>query len=279
MAENKLFLVLPIADANAMVEERAYLKVLNAATEPQEFEGVLRRVVTAFSWVKGEEYVLYYDQVKLRDLYKKCPLEVQNQRPSPVQLLSDLCHMTKIPDNMPRITANHVPFESGVLCGYVNLGGEALVDHGGLLDKNHIETQDEKGNSVKFVIIDCTREDVFRWFVENRHPKRAIDPNYLKHGKKEKGEDKEVISARSYSDEEYRSMLQWAVGEPGRRKKYYMDSEKRRLVIFWNENLLVPTYHYYDVDIDDAFEKAKLLKDCGRPLVEQIEQASALNRQ
>lgn len=276
MAENKLFLVLPIANDNALDEEQAYLKVLSAATEPKEFEGLLKRVVAAFSWVKGEEYVLYYDHARFRDLFKKCSPDVQKQRPSPVQLLSILSQMTKIPDKMPPISANHIPFENGILYGYVNLGGEALVDHEALVNRDHIEAEDVKGDSVRLVIIDCTREDIFQWFVKNRHPERVIDLNYAKHGVKEKGEDKEVISARTYTDEEYQTMLPWAVGAPGCRKKYFMDIKKGRLVIFWNENLQVPTYHYYDVDINDAVENAKMWQDGRRPLVDQIKKVAEL---
>ena len=98
------------------------------------------------------------------------------------------------------------------------------------------------------------------------------------YGAKEKGENKEVISARSYTDEEYQAMLPWAVGAPGCRKKYYMDLKKGRLVIFWNENLQVPTYHFYDVNIDDAVEKAKIWQDGGRQLVDQIKKVAELVR-
>ena len=278
MAANKLFLVLPIANNNALDEERVYLKVLSAASEPKEFEGILKRVVAAFRWVEGEEYVLYYDHSRFRDLYKKCSPEVQMQRPSPVQLLSILSQMTKVPDKMPDVRVNHVPLKQGILYGFVNLEGEALIDHDALENREYIKVEDVKGSPVNLVVVNCKREDVFQWFVKNRNPVRVIDVNYAKHGAKEKGAGKEVISARSYSDEEYQAMLPWAIGAVGCRKKYFMDLNKGRLVIFWNENLEIPTYHYYDVDIDDASENAKMWQEGGREMVDQIKAVAALKK-
>lgn len=276
MALNRLFLVLPIANDNAMDEERAYLDVLDPATKPQKFVEILKNVVTAFSWTKGEEFVLYYDHTRFQDLYKKCPAEVQEQRPSPVQLLGILSQMTKIPEKMPIINANFVPLGFGVLYGYVNLKGEVLVDHKALVNRDYLNVKDKDSNSVKLEIIDCERREVVKWFVKNRNPKRAIDANYAKHGSQEKGEDKEVISGRSYTDDEYQAMLHWAVGNPDCRRKYFMDKKRGRLVIFWDENLKTPTYHYYDVDINDAGEIAKMRQDCDGELVKQIEGVSAI---
>ena len=276
MADNQLYLVLPIASDNALDEEQVYLKVLDASAAPKEFESTLKRVVAAFSWVEDEEYVLYYDHGRFRDLFKKCSLEVQNQRPSPVQLLSILKRMTKIPDQMNGIKINHVSFDKGIICSYVNQNGEGLVDDNALSDGKHIEIEDQNGNLVKIVILNCQREDVFQWFVKNRASVRVIDSNYAKHGLMVKGENKEAVSARTYTDAEYQDMLPWAVGGNGCRRKYYMDKERGRLVIFWNENLSTPTYHYYDVDIDDPQENAKMWQECGRSCVEQIKKASEI---
>lgn len=280
MAENKLFLALPSTNGkNALDEEHAYLKVLGENTKSQEFERILTSVAAAFNWVEGEEFVLYYDHDRFQELFENCSPEVQKQRPSPVQLLSILSQMTKIPDKMPEITANHICFIKGILYGYVNLMGEALVDHDALVDRDHIELKDEKGDSVKLAFIDCQRERLFQWFVKNRTPQRLIDPNYAKHGILEKREGKEMISARSYTNEEYQDMLTWAIGAPGSRKKYFMDLEKGRLVIFWNENLKVPTFHFYDVDINNSGENAKMWHEGGRSLVEQIKNVAALKQQ
>ena len=278
MAENQLYLVLPIASDNALDEEQVYLKVLDASASSEEFENILKRVVAAFSWVEDEEYVLYYDHGRFRDLYNKCSLEVQNQRPSPVQLLSILKQMIRIPDQMFVIKVNHVSFDKGIICGYINQNGEGLVDDNALSDGKYIKIENQNGHLVKIVILDCRREDIFQWFVKNRASVRMIDSNYAKHGLMVKGESKEAISARTYTDSEYQDMLPWAVGGNGCRRKYYMDKERGRLVIFWNENLSTPTYHYYDVDIDDPQENAKMWQECGRNRVEQIRKVSEIRQ-
>ena len=62
-----------------------------------------------------------------------------------------------------------------------------------------------------------------------------------------------------------------AVGSPGCKRKYYKDFDKGRLIVFCNENLQTPTFHCYDVEIDDPIENSKLMKECGRDGVKQIE--------
>lgn len=269
-----MFLVLPIANDRAMDEECAYLKTISEGASQGEFEAILKRTVAAFGWASGEEYVLYYDPRRFKDLYKKCSNEVRTQIPSPLQLLNNLCRLTALPEEMPEVFVNHVPLNHGILCGFVNLSGETLVDNDAMLRRIHHKVMDQNGKIVPLVIIGCAREEVYKWFVYNRRPEWRIDPNYLKHSSHQKGAGKEVISPCSYTDEEYMSMLPWAVGSPGSRRKYYMDRKRGRLVIFWNENLAIPTFHYYDVAIDDPGENAKMQKECRRDIIEQIKTVS-----
>lgn len=277
MENNQLFLVLPIANDKAMDEECAYLKTISEDASQDEFEAVLKRAVAAFGWARGEEYVLYYDPVRFKDLYKRCSIDVQKQNPSQLQLLNSLCKFTALPPKLSEVRVDYVSLNHGIICGYVDLSGDVLVDHDAMLRREHLNVIDQDGKVVPLVIIGCNREEVFKWFVHNRRPERKIDPNYQKHSSHQKGEGKEVISPCTYSDEEYMSMLPWAVGGPGCRRKYYMDRKKGRLVIFWNENLEIPTYHYYDVPIDDPSENAKMLRECGRDIIEQIKMVSNIS--
>ncbi|MBR5063308.1 MAG: hypothetical protein IKX05_01190, partial [Bacteroidales bacterium] len=70
--------------------------------------------------------------------------------------------------------------------------------------------------------------------------------------------------------------LPWAVGATGCGRKYFKELKEGRLVIFWNENLMIPSYHYYDVEIDNPLENAKMWKDGGRSLVNQIAKVAEL---
>ena len=278
MEENYLFLALPIAKEDDYDDELVYLKAIEVSNPPTEFEKLLKRLINSFEWAKVEQLILFYDQKRFSDIYKRCNKEYLSQNPSPVQLLSFLTQFTPIPSEMPQVHVNDVPFTYGIICGYINMNNNrgALVDCDALRDRHHLRATDSEGNCVTINVINCKREDIFIWFVSNRQPTRQIDPNYKKHGNKAKIVNNVVISGRSYSDDEYLDMLQWAVGEGGNRRKYFIDVKKDRLVIFWNENLKNPTFHYYDVDIHNKDEYSKMLKECSKSVVDQIVHVGSL---
>jgi hypothetical protein len=272
MEKNQLFLVLPLISVVEQDEECVYLKVVDADSSKDVFVTILKHLIEAFDWTKGESFDLYYDHQRFLELYKKSGLESVKQIPSPLQLLGGLCQLTKIPRQMAAILVNRVSLTHGILCYHaskVSEGG-ALIDHNAIRNKEYLEVFDSNGNSVSHEIIDCNRDALYKWFVSNRFPARIIDTSYKKHGAKPIQVGSHLVSGRSYKDEEYSIMLQWAVGNNASRRKYYMDFKKGRLVIFWNENLAVPTYHCYDVDINDPEENSKMMKDCNRSLIDQI---------
>lgn len=262
---------MPIANGNMMDEECVCLQLLDENIKQDVFEEIIKRTVSAFDWVKGEDFVLYYDHKRFQDLYSKCSAQMQQQRPTPLQLLGSHCQLTKLPNSMPEMKVNHMSFTHGILCGYVNMDGEVLVDEAALRNRSQLDVEDTQGKKVSLVFLDCKREEIFKWFVANRHSKRKFDPDYEKHGTQQKGVGKDVVSPCSYPDEECEAMLPWAVGSPGCKRKYYKDFDKGRLIVFCNENLQTPTFHCYDVEIDDPIENSKLMKECGRDGVKQIE--------
>ncbi len=278
MEENLLFLALPIANKDDYDDELVYLKTIEDSNQPTEFEKLLKRLINSFEWAKVEQFVLFYDPKRFSDIYNRCNKKNLTQIPSPIQLLNFIPQFTPIPPDMPQVNVNGVTFTHGIIYGYINMNNNrgVLVDCDALRDGQHMRATDSRGNSVKIFVINCKREDIFIWFVNNRQPTRKIDINYNKHGKTAKIVNKVVVSGRSYSDEEYQDMLQWAVGDNGHRRKYFIDEKKNRLVIFWNENLQEPTFHYYDVDIHDKDEYSKMLKECSKSVVEQIERIGSL---
>ncbi len=280
MEKNRLFLVLPLLDDNGEDAERVYLNVIDGSDPSRYFEELLKRLVNAFSWLSGETYELYYDHQRFLDLYKKSRIGASGQRPSPLQLLGSLGNLTKTPEKMPSICINNVSFSHGIVCCFVNTErkGSVLVDQEALLNAKHMQVEDSEGNQIAFDVVNCKREDIFKWFVYNRRPSRTLDPDYAKHSKQTKLVNGKTVSACTYSEAEYREMLPWAVGSKNHRRKYVLDDKRKRLIIFMDENLSVPTYHYFDVEMDDAEENAKMQKDCGKDIVNQIMSIPGLRR-
>lgn len=278
MEENLLFIALPIANEDDYDDELVYLKTIEVSNQQSEYEKLMKRLINSFEWAKVEQLILFYDPKRFSDIFKRCNKDYLTQNPSPIQLLNFFTQFTPIPLEMPQVHVNDVPFTHGIICGYINMNNNrgALVDCDALNDGQHLRATDSKGTSVTINIINCRQEDVFIWFVNNRQPTRKIDPNYKKHGINPRSFKGVVISGRSYSDGEYLEMLQWAVGENGHHRKFFIDEKKKRLVIFWNENLKEPTFHYYDVDINDNVEYSKMLKECSKSVVEQIKHVGSL---
>ena len=281
MEKNQLFLVLPIVDGHEADDERLYLNSIDGSTPSAFLEDLLKHLVNAFSWVSGEAYDLYYDHQRFLELYKKSLIGKSGQRPSPLQLLGSLSHLTRIPKEMPPIYINDVAFSHGIVCCFVNTerAGSVIVDQNALLNPQHLQVKDNKGNPKVLHVVNSNREEIFKWFVNNRLPLRKLDPDYAKHSKQTKLVNGKVVSACTYSEAEYREMLPWAVGSKNHRRKYVLDSDRKRLVVFMDENLSIPTFHYFDVEMDDVEENGKMQKDCSRPMVNQIKAIPELRRQ
>lgn len=266
---NNLYLVLPIVGNDSQDEERCCLKTLDASALKNVFVNLLKCLLKAFEWVKDEDFNLYYDNVRLKDLYNKC--EANGYRPGPLPLLGELPQLTKMPEPKHAINMNSKLIPCGIVCSYVNNMDEnsVMVNHDGLAcDVRQLNIKDASGKKVDCVVIKCEREEIYKWFAVNRCPMRQLDTNYSKHTGRQKSQKGNPVSTCSYEVEDARNILHWAVGSKNR--KYFRDNDRKRLVIFMDENLNPPTFHYFDVDINDSDEIEKMQKECGKDIIEQL---------
>ena len=271
---NYLFLVLPVVIYDNNEAELVCLKTSKSYAKATDFTDFLKFISKEFEWIKDENYYLYYDQKRLKDLYNDCKKEVDKLRPSPILLLKTIENLNPIDKDIQPIKVNGVGLSYGVVCYYVNHSNDGscvLVDLGYLLNISHTPLFDNRNEIVNCNVIRCNRNELINWFAKNRNPARQLDTRYLKHGKQEKHIDGERISPCSYEEEDCVKMLAWAVGSKKKKRKYFVDREKNRLVVFMDEGLKMPTFHCYDVD-DDNKEKEKMKNECDdKVLMSKIE--------
>lgn len=180
---------------------------------------------------------------------------------------------------MQPIKTDGVEQTGGILCAYANYGqkgSDALLDSDIFLHPQTLNVRNSQGEEVSLEIVACNPGELYKWLAQHRNPKRLLTENYEKHTKNEKDVDGKRVSALTYSREEAEELLQWAVGEKSHNRRYFMDMKRKRLLIFWNQKEANPTFHAYDVDIDDAEETQKMWKECGREIVNRIKTVSNL---
>jgi hypothetical protein len=114
--------------------------------------------------------------------------------------------------------------------------------------------------------------------MRRRTPQRKLDPNYKKHGSKERVGKKGVrISPLTYTEQQLNDFLKRAVvAKKGLRELYFKDKENDKIIIFWNENLEAPTYHALEIAANDAAETQKIFKRGGQALANRIEKTAEL---
>ncbi len=269
---NNLYLVLPIIDNNSPDEESCCLKTLNSSEAAEYFEDLIKNLHKAFKWVgRFETFKLFHDHAFI-ELQKKN--EAKGQRPEILPLMTELPQL----EDMPKATHgvkiyNNVQLQKGIVCSYVNNANksfDAMIDHNGLLcDVQQLNIKDALKQDVKCVVVQCDCDELFKWFVDHRDPARQFHPN-PKHNGKQKTQKGSPVSTCHYKATACRNMLKWAIGIDSHSRKYFLDYDNRRLVIFMDENLPSPTFHCFDVDINDEDENAKMKKDCGKDILEQL---------
>ena len=272
---NSFYLVLPLADYNAAVNESACLREISELSSSFSFSDYLQFLAKAFYLVSSEHIVVYYDHHCFLQLYKKFYSKVEKRkRPNVLQLLSSfptLKNIGQLQDKMKPVLINNVEQNGGLLCAFVNFSSDAdaIVDSGIVRDPATLQINAE-GNFFPLNLIKADKAQVFKWYANHRIPPRMLTSTYEKHTDNLKGSKEKPISPCSYSPDEGERLLQWAKGKNGHNRYYFQDVERGRLVIFWHQNEVTPMFHIYDVDIEDNVEVQKMWKEMGRKGVNMI---------
>ena len=276
---NHMFLALPIADDVVADSEMSYLRIVGGNMPQKQFRELLSNLVRAMEILGYEEHVVYYDHQRFRDLFELCVTTSEDgQWPDATMLLNFANTMMRLPDGFPTVVVNGMPQAKGIMCAYVALSTNAdvIVDDEALIDAAHTTVVDSGGSEVPFEIVECSADALYKWFASNRKPERRYNPGYRKHTKHTKDEHGKVVSAKTYTDGEYESMLRFALGENGHNRKFFIEKKRNRLVIFWDQNEQECYFHVYDVSLDDPSEIQKIYKDGGSALMKMVLKASSL---
>ena len=126
--------------------------------------------------------------------------------------------------------------------------------------------------------MECKAAEIYLWLVDHRFPTRKLDSNYKKHTENERlGKKGVTISPISYTKTQLEFFLKRALfAGKGARELYFKDNEHDKIIVFWDENLEIPSYHAFEIAADDILEIQKMYKRGGRNLINRIEEASSL---
>ena len=115
-------------------------------------------------------------------------------------------------------------------------------------------------------------------YIYGRYPSRQLDTNYKKHSERSKlGKNGANISPITYEKQQLDDFLKKAVvAKKGWRELYFKDQKNDKIVVFWDENLETPSYHAFEISVDDIQEIQKIFKRGGRDLVTRINETSSL---
>ena len=141
-----------------------------------------------------------------------------------------------------------------------NKESSAIANADAIVDKNVLF--DYKGDLVSVDFFDDPLE-LYKWLIAHRNPQRHYDPNYKKHGKRDKkGRKGKTNSAITYSPEELEKFLKWAVrANQSGREFYFHDKVKGKYILFWNENQEL--YHSFEF-AEDNYAQINRMRQRGR---------------
>lgn len=290
-----LFIAFPIVGDPAEDFELAYLKTLKAP-KPKEVEELLTQALKSSRIVSLDDSGVVYDHERLSSLIKIVKDEQKEKKTkenpnisSLLKLMNDWIDCNQKKDDFAPIKVNDVTQTQGILCAYVNMGQHAndlLVSIDAIISFEGIHVKDKDDKAVEVNFIAASEKEVYKWFANHRSPERKIDEAYDKHPTKEtdskegkKGKKGVRISSNTYKKTDAEDRLKWAVGSKTNEtnRMYFLDKEKKKLLIFWNEDDKEENFHVYQVDEDDTEELSKIwtYKD-GRDLFNKIREIAEL---
>lgn len=264
---NNFFVAIPFVNEPDDDLESIYLNALSE--KPYDF---LMKLIKEFKIIKGDGAQIWFDQEKLKALFNEIKQDEaeKNRKPDVKELWNKFNDWNAIDISYDVQKIKGVELDKGILCAYIH-----QKDSNASLVSDDIENKSLQIEPL--FIIPCDSKEIYRWLALHRDSKRVWDKEYAKHSGEVKQGTRGTISSMSYTDDEYEDMLAWATGVNGCNRKYYLDKEKSRLVIFWDENT-DNKFHGYDVADDDTVEKAKLLNQGKKELLQKIKIISNIER-
>lgn len=275
---NALYLILPIAsDRDTANPELSFLKALNLQSA-DDVNTYLSKIYHAISYVAYEKFQTYYSQNKLKTLINEARrLSPSRKYPEAIKLLT---LFNKKPftayserEKVSALNINGSRIEDSIINRYLSSTGfNVLVDNEALVcNARELRILDEAGRPQQISLLQCDPLALYQWFVENRHPQRTLDANYRKHTKAPKNGYRGVISPLTYNKQETEYFLKRAVGVENEKNLFFKDAKNNKIIVFWNENLCnTPTYHAYEISVNDEGEIDKIYRKGGRSLVEKL---------
>lgn len=271
----QLFIALPAVELDENDPEDVYLKTLDRVDE-EEILQLWRKAIKAVKMVKYEDGQIFYDNRRFSALIHAMTDDGQSPRANQLlQMMSDWndVHLKKEPF-VPCEVRGKIQHD-GIVCAFLNrrnAEGDNIVDLEAIKNPPSIYVKDQYGREENISVLSCSDTKIYPHFVKYRELQRVLDPAYAKHSETEKkGKRGIVISGSSYSDEEAEMFLKWAVGEKGKRRLFFWDRKKSKLIIFFDEN--GTGFHVYDVPEDAESYNAevqKIWKDGGRDLYDVV---------
>ena len=277
---NRLFLLIPaVGEEENAWQDFAYLRKLGEVDNDVVIS-ILRQIKRSLRLVEEEDFELIYDERYFKSLLHSANQEMP-QLENLLVFFNDAVSIQQRGIGNTHTTINGMQVNDGLVNAIVEGGmaGETLFNKDALTKPElPIFVEKENGEQLELSVLPCQDAEVYLWFVENRLPKRMLDPNYEKHGRKVKAGKKGVrVSALTYTEEQLGEFLKRAVvAKKGLRELYFKDNAKNKIVIFWDENLENPSYHAMEVEADDVEEIQKIFKRGGRALSDRIEDSSKL---
>ena len=290
-----LFLAFPIVGNSAEDLELSYLKTLESPT-PEEVKVILTQALKCSKIVSLDDSAVVYDHARFSPLIKIVKDDQKEKKTKENPDISRLVILTKkwidcnqMKGGFAPVNVNDVAQTQGILCAYVNIrqnDHDLLVNNHAIDNIEGLRVTDNADNTVEVNFIAASQKDIYKWFADHRCPERMIDEAYDKHPTKEtdskegkKGKKGVRISSNTYKKTDAEDRLKWAVGSKTNEtnRMYFLDKEKKKLLIFWNEDDKEENIHVYQVDEDDTEELSKIwtYKD-GRDLFNKIREITEL---
>lgn len=280
---NTLYLLLPIegvsGNGNA---ESSYLNTVDIQTA-DDVTKLLIDIYKNLSYVFYEKFAVKYDNDKLKALIDSAKAKNKGRLyPEALKILAlfdkkPFSSFNKASTGANVIVVNGIKVCDGILNNYISnkTSHDVITDPDVLnCDPRSLIVKDLNGNIIDLrdVFVKCDAEKLYHWFVENRYPERELDFNYKKHTSTQREGSRGVISPLTYSKKELEDFLKKAVGTENAKNLFFKDNTKNKIIVFWNENLANPTYHAYEISVDDEKEIDKIYSKGNRMLIRKIDE-------
>lgn len=283
---NRLYLLIPAVNDIDAGEDIAYLKLLGDVDASKVID-IFKEIKKSIKYVKEDDLEIVFDQNHLNGIIKSLKENRQKGKSSDempqlenlLQFLNDSYSIQDLKVGKNPVKVNGMAISQGLVNAFVDdQSYNTLLNKDALNNPQHpIEVELQEG-LYHLSPLSCDPADVYLWLVANRYPSRQLDTNYKKHSERSKlGKNGANISPITYEKQQLDDFLKKAVvAKKGWRELYFKDQKNDKIVVFWDENLETPSYHAFEISVDDIQEIQKIFKRGGRDLVTRINETSSL---